>query len=190
MQNINDVRKKVAALQKMNASYVKQIKSLISDMDVSSSIPFISYFTYSLNISHEPERENFCIGSFHIHNLGNKPLVNPYICIKIDSESPFDFSGKYFYKDSKQKVRLNQAWERFNDPKDKHEFWLKPNEKHTLEPSETLTFSNFQVKWIPNSSYIGRINGFLYGDKINEGINALNQISINGNMKAGGDGDE
>ncbi|MBM7573685.1 hypothetical protein [Aquibacillus albus] len=190
MHRVTDVRRKIADWQEMNASYLKEMKKLITEIKGPKDFQVISYFTYSLNIFHEQERENFCLGSYHIQNLGGKPLTNPYICIKVSSDSPFDFSGKYIYKESKQKVRLTNAWERINDPMDKQEFWLKPNDKLTLEPSETLSFSNFQVKWRPNSSYTGSILGFTYGDEINEGINALNQISINGTINKEDEEDE
>ncbi|WP_240468598.1 hypothetical protein [Gracilibacillus sp. YIM 98692] len=182
MDKMNDVRKKMLNWQEMNTSYLKEMKSLVTEIKASKKFQVISYFTYSLNISHEPGRENFCLGSYHIQNIGGEPLTNPYICIKVSSDSVFDFSGKYLYKNSRQTVRLTNAWERLNEPTDKEEFWLKPNDKRTLEPSETVTFPNFQIKWLPEASYSGSIQGFTYGDEITQGINALNQININGKV--------
>ena len=179
---ISEIRKKILEWQDIHSSYLNEVKTLIVENNVAKELNVISYFTYSLNIYHHPGRENFCLGSFHIQNLGELPLTNPYICIKIASDSPFNFSGKYVYKDSKQKMRLTNAWERINDPTDKQEFWLKPTEKLNLEPFETITFPNFQVKWDPDSSYTGTINGFIYGDELEEGMNSFNQISINGTI--------
>ncbi|WP_077624229.1 hypothetical protein [Sediminibacillus massiliensis] len=189
MHTMREVRKKIAALQEMNTSYWKEIRSLVSEMNLENNLQVISYFTYSLSIAHEPKQENFCLGSFHIHNLGTKPLTNPYICIKVSAASPFEFSGKYTYKDSKQTIRMANAWERINDPSEKEEFWLKPTPDHPLEPSETLSFSNFQVKWQPKSSYTGSILGFVYGEEIKEGVNSLNHISINGKVEEGDNDD-
>ena len=51
-----------------------------------------------------------------------------------------------------------------------------------LNPSETLTFSNFQMKWLPESSYAGSIMGFTYGDEAKDGISSFNQINVNGTI--------
>ncbi|MBP2077989.1 hypothetical protein [Oceanobacillus polygoni] len=182
MKKMNEVRQKIVEWQEMNTSYLNEIKSLLSDKKALKDFQVISYFTYSLNLLHKEGNENYCLGSFHIQNVGGRPLTNPYICIKVSSDSPFDFSGKYLYKDSKQKMRLANAWERINDPMDKQEYWLKPVEKNVLNPSETLSFSSFQMKWLPESSYAGSIMGFTYGDEAKDGINSLNQINISGTI--------
>ncbi|WP_085992739.1 hypothetical protein [Oceanobacillus senegalensis] len=182
MERITDIRKKMADWHKMNTSYLNEIKTMVSEIKTANNLHVISYFTYTFHIFHEKGYENLCLGSYHIRNIGQKQLTNPIICIKISPEALFDFSGKYLYKDSKQKVQLSNAWERLNEPTDKQEFWLKPTHKNTLDPSETLTFSNFQVKWLPKSSYKGSIQGFTYGDELQEGMNALNQININGKI--------
>ncbi len=182
MKRTDEIREKFAELQEMNTSYLKEIKSLITEMKAPQNFQVICYFTYSLNVLHERGHENFSLGSFHIQNLGTRPLTNPYICIKLSPDSPFDFSGKYIYKDSKQKMRLTNAWERMNEPLDKQEYWLKPSEKRVLNPSETISFTNFQVKWIPESSYAGSIMGFTYGDEVKDGIGALNQINVSGKL--------
>ncbi|WP_067724769.1 hypothetical protein [Oceanobacillus damuensis] len=187
MKTADNVWEKIVELQEMNTSYLKKIKSLVTEKKALSDFQVICYFTYSLNIFHEQGNENYCLGSFHIQNLGGRPLTNPYICIKISPGSPFDFSGKYLYKDSKQKMRMTDAWERINDPMDKQEYWLKPVEKNVLNPSETLSFSNFQMRWLPESSYAGSIMGFTYGDEEKDGISSLNQINISGTIiKEGG----
>lgn len=180
MKRFEDVKEKIANWNGMNISYLKEIKSLVTDMEGPKRFQIISYFTYSLNIFHEQGRENFCLGSYHIQNVGDKPLTNPYICIKVSPESPFEFSGKYVYKNSRQKMGMANAWERINEATDKHEFWLKPANNYTLESFETLSFENFQVKWLPNTSYAGSIMGFTYGEEISDGMNALNQINIGG----------
>ncbi|WP_339227486.1 hypothetical protein NSQ77_18205 [Oceanobacillus sp. FSL K6-2867] len=182
MNRPNDVREKIDKWQEMNTSYLKEIKSLVTETKALKDFQIISYFTYSVNIFHKPGLENYCLGSFHILNVGGRPLNNPYICIKVSQDSPFEFSGKYLYKDSKQKMRLANAWERINDPMEKQEYWLKPVEKNVLNPSETLSFPNFQMKWLPEPSYAGSIMGFTYGDEAAEGINSLNQINISGTI--------
>lgn len=113
----------------------------------------ISYFTYSLNLAHEMEGENLCLGSYHIRNIGHKTVTNPYICIHLPKDSPFAFTGKYVYPDKFQKVKNPGMWERMNERDNLEQFWLKPLEHQTIQPNESLTFSNFQIKWTPTENY-------------------------------------
>lgn len=154
----------------------------MKEIKAPEKLNIISYFTYYSNIYHKIGAENFCLGSFHIYNIGEKPLTNPYICIKLSPSSCFEFSGKYLHKDTNQKVKLSNSWEKINDPADKQEYWLKPNNLQVLHPLETLSFSDFQIKWSPVSSYAGSILGFAYGDELKEGISALNQINLSGQI--------
>lgn len=180
MNKKNELHKKVSAWNEMNTTYLKQIKSLLTEMEGPKKFQVICYFTYSINIFHEKEKENFTIGSFHIQNVGDKPLTNPIICIKLSPQSPFEFSGKYLYPNSRQRMGMPDAWERINEATEKQEFWLKPVNKQKIEPSETISFSNFQVKWRSDESYTGSIMGFVYGDEIKEGLSSLNEINIGG----------
>jgi hypothetical protein len=189
LEKLKNIQKKLLHLQKINDTYLKDLKSLAKEMQT-KQLKIISYFTYSLNLNHEQEGENFIVGSYHIKNLGCKPLHNPFICIKLGSEVVFDFSGKYFYQDTQQKMKLANAWLRINDADNQEEFWLKPSNQQILNPQETLTFQNFQLKWIPTMSYVGNVTGFTYGDEMEEGMAALNQISISGNVKEEDDHEE
>ncbi|QGH35232.1 hypothetical protein GI584_14765 [Gracilibacillus salitolerans] len=182
MSDQQELQQKLIDWQEEQASYLDQIKGLIQDLGVTEHLKIICYFTFSFQLFHREERENYCIGSFHIQNVGNKPLTNPHIGLKITSNIDFQFSGKYLYHNSKQSQRLSDAWERINEPSDKKEFWLRPIQKQTIEAGETLTFSNFQVKWIPTSKYSGTIQGFTYGNELPDGMNALNQIILNGSV--------
>ncbi|MFQ3545254.1 hypothetical protein Q7A53_14320 [Halobacillus rhizosphaerae] len=183
--NQSDLLQKLIQLQKDNSSSFAQIKEQLSVIKQKKNIHYISYFTYSLNISHSAGQESLCMGSYHILNLGKLPLTNPYICIKTTPDSPFHFSGKYVYKNSKHKMNIAGAWERLNDPKDKEEFWLQPLTRKVIQPNETLSFSNFQLKWTPEKSYAGGLLGFSYCDECKEGITAINQVNLNGNTPDG-----
>lgn len=181
--SIEEVRQLITEWKEMNHSYMKEIKWLASEAKKNVDLRVISYFTYSLNVQHEMGFDNFALGSYHIQNVGEKPLTNLYICLKVSPNNVFDFSGKYVYKDSKQKMKLANAWKRINDPTDKQEFWLKPIQSQALNPTETLSFANFQVKWNPQSSYTGSMMGFTYGDEIEGGMEALNHINISGKVE-------
>lgn len=177
-----DLRQKILDWQKENVSYLEEVKLLIQELKLMKSLQIICYFTASFQISHQKERENYAIGSFHIQNLGSQPLTNPHIGLKITATEDFDFSGKYVYPQSKQAMRLSNAWERINESSDKDEIWLKSIQKQTIEPGETLSFSNFQLKWIPDTDYSGMIDGITYGNELPEGIRSFNQININGKV--------
>ncbi|WP_010097603.1 hypothetical protein [Ornithinibacillus scapharcae] len=171
--------------KKMNRDYIKEINRLVQNINPPNNLQIISYFTHSLNISHTGGFDSFCIGSFHIRNVGTHVLNNPFICIRIESENDFDFSGKYVYQDSIQKKKMSQAWERINDSKEKHEYWLRPNEIQSLDAGSTISFPNFQLKWKSDLSYTFRVNGFVYGDELKEGSNSLNDIHLRGTNERG-----
>lgn len=182
MDNWQVENRKYEEWKQLNSKYKREINNLIRNMKSKKQLQIISYFTHSFNISHTEDFDNFCIGTFHLRNVGTVALNNPFICIRIESEDEFDFSGKYIYQDSLKKNRMTQAWERFNDSKDKHEYWLRPVEKKVLATSDKISFSNFQLKWKPHSAYAFRLNAFVYGDEIKEGQNSLNDIHIKGTV--------
>jgi len=184
--NRKDLETKITQLQHQTKSYVYEIKKLVDELNDSARMNIISYFTYSLNISHDPEQESLCLGTYHVHNMGNQPITNPYLCIKIPEESPFSFSGRYVYENFKQSLKNAGGWERINDKTNQEEFWLKPLGKTSLEPNETISFSNFQIKWLPAESYAGTIMGFTYSDQLKDGIAVINPINLNGTVRLEG----
>ncbi|MCV9885438.1 hypothetical protein [Metabacillus halosaccharovorans] len=179
--NMVELQDKLKQLNKETTFYLNEIKKLISTSFNNNELKLISYFTYTMNISHEKESESLIIGTYHIQNIGDKTINSPYICLKLSPNSPFHFSGKYITKITNLAMKTNDAWERLNNQTDKEEFWLKPIGKKTIEPTQILSFSNFQAKWIPSESYIGSIMGFTYCDEFKEGIPAINQINVSGN---------
>lgn len=178
--NRSEFRQKIRQLERETTAYLNEIKELISKDKQAQNMTVISYFTYSSSISHDSEKESLIIGTYHIHNLGNKPITNPYICIKLSPDSPFMFSGKYISKKTKIPLNAPDAWERMTEQTDKSEYWLRPIGIETIEPDQLLSFPNFQVKWLPKEPYSGSIRGFTYFDEQKEGISAINQINISG----------
>jgi len=182
-QDSNDLEKKIVKLHNQTKSYLNEIKKLIAERDEPNKMNIISYFTYSLNISHDPEQESLCLGSYHVLNMGNQPITNPHIYLKIPIESCFSFSGKYVYGKPKQLSKVADGWERINEKTNKEEFWLKPLDKTSIEPNEKISFSNFQINWAPTESYSGSIIGFTYSDQMKEGVAVINPININGTIR-------
>ncbi|MEK5037682.1 hypothetical protein [Sporosarcina sp. FSL K6-3457] len=178
----NEVEQKLTQLHQQTTSYLEEIKKKIANLNNPNKINIISYFTYSLNISHESEQESLCLGSYHVHNIGSQPITNPYICIKVPEESPFSFSGRYIYENFKQSLKNASEWERINEKTNTEEFWLKPLGNASIEPNETISFSNFQIKWSPTKSYAGSIMGFTYSDQLKDGIAVINPINLNGTI--------
>lgn len=183
MNSIHSLQRKMKEWKSIQSSQWNEMKGLISALETSQSLNIVSFFTYSLNITHAQGYDNYCLGSYHIRNIGTKPLTNPYICIKISDDSILEFSGKYLYRNSQQSIRVANAWERLNESTDKQEFWLRPTHTQVLNPSETLTFPNFQIKWNPEDTYSESIQGFTYGDELSNGQNSLNTIHINGSIQ-------
>ena len=77
---------------------LKTVEKLI----IPDSVNIISYFTSSFNISYNPDEESLCLGSYHIRNIGNQPITNPYLCIKLPEDSPFSSQEGMFMNISHQ----------------------------------------------------------------------------------------
>lgn len=176
----DNVEVKIEELKSQTAAYLSEIRKLVEGLHIPQSVNVISYFTSSLNIAHDTEQDSLCLGTYHIRNIGNQPLTNPYLCIKLPEDSPFFFSGQYVYEHFKQNLRGSASWERINDKTSKEEFWLRPLDKTSIEPNETITFPNFQLKWAHSASYAGSITGITYCDQLQEGIAAINPINLSG----------
>ncbi|MGO4886875.1 hypothetical protein ACJ2A9_03875 [Anaerobacillus sp. MEB173] len=174
------LKKKIKQLNQETASYLKEIKDLLPQINQTHEMNVISYFTYSFSISHEKEKDSLIIATYHLHNLGTTPITNPYICLKLAPESPFSLSGKYIHKNSNLSIRTPEAWQRINDQSNKDEYWLKPIGIQIVEPSQIISFSNFQLTWLPTKSYSGSVMGFSYCDEYGKGIPAINQINVSG----------
>ncbi|AHN23623.1 hypothetical protein [Lysinibacillus varians] len=174
------VQEKIRKLKEQTTLYVDEMKRLVKELDQKKEVSSVSYFTTSLNISYDADQESLCLGSYHIRNIGNQPLTNPYICIKLPDDSPFSFSGRYVYEHFNQNLKVSGSWERIHDTSNKTEFWLKPIGKPTIEPNETISFTNFQIKWSHHLSYAGTITGFTYCDELQDGVLVINPINLNG----------
>jgi hypothetical protein len=175
-----ELQEKIKQYNKETTSYIEEIKKLIIQSQKREELKMISYFTYTTSISHEKETESLIIGSYHIHNFGDKPISNPYICLKLSASSPFLFSGKYTTQKTNLTMQTNDVWERLNGQSEKEEFWLKPIGNEIISPNQIISFSNFQAKWIPTDSYSGSIMGFTYCDEFKDGVPSINQINVSG----------
>lgn len=174
----SDVEMKLTELHKTTQFYLNELKEAVSRQI--SHHECISYFTYALHLSHEQTEESFCLGSFHMLNLGNQPITNPFIDITISEEALFSFHGKFTNNRNTLSPSLTNGWERVNDRSNRHKFRLKPIGITNIPPGETISFSNFQLSWHPQISYSGSMTGTFFSDQHPKGKAALNSINING----------
>ncbi|MEK4627023.1 MAG: hypothetical protein ABS944_11725 [Solibacillus sp.] len=172
------LEEKINELQQQTKYYVLEFKDLLSKLHINKDIQLISYFTSSLNISQSSEEESVCLGSYHIWNIGNVPIINPSITIQLPENSPFTFTGRYVYNHFHQGLKRPNEWLRIKNPDNKDIYSFKPLEKTVLEPNEKITFENFQIKWLSNTPYSGSITGFTYCEQLQEGIPVVNPINL------------
>ncbi|WP_226526800.1 hypothetical protein [Metabacillus niabensis] len=179
--NLLKLQEMVKEHEHKTINYLNEIKKLINESKKDNNdVQLISYFTYSVNISHRLDDENLIIGSYIIHNIGQKQITNPYICLQFTQSHPFQLSGKIISA-KQQNSNITDGWERLNKSSDKDVYFLKPINKNNINPSQMISFQNFQLKWLPSKSYTGNILGYCYSDEFKEGIPAINSISISGN---------
>lgn len=163
---------KIKQLEEQTTSYIAQIQERLARPQL------VSYFTSSMTIAHQAEEENFCLGSYHIWNVGTQPITNPSIYLKLHKQTPFFFSGKYMTSRITQSFQDQLVWQRFNDEKSKEEFWFKPVNETVIAPNEMIIFPHFQLTWSHQKPYSGLIEGWTYCDEIPEGLMVINPLHI------------
>lgn len=175
-----DIESKLRELQATTHAYVNELKETLAKR---ANLPHcISYFTYALQLSHDVEAESFCLGSLHILNNGNQAITNPHVHLVLSENAPFSLSGKFVSSASALSSQFTNGWERINAREDLIEYHLKPIGKNTIQPGETLSFSNFQLTWTPATFYAGSVTSTFFSDQHPDGLPALNSININGSM--------
>ncbi|GKV68949.1 hypothetical protein NCCP2716_14470 [Sporosarcina sp. NCCP-2716] len=172
---------KLKELKRSTSDHILNLKEAIIKLNEEKT-SYISYFTYSFNIAHHLYSDNMCLASYHIKNIGNKPIENPQIILKLSDAGAFSFHGKYINSGSRVPSKLKNGWIRLNDPANSQEFHLKPIEDTIILPGEMLTFSSFQIIWKPSEEYSGSITGYTHVSDMTDGVAALNAINISGTI--------
>lgn len=177
---LQDLENKLKEMEIESLEFQEKIRTQLHNKQQTQMSKPISYFNYSTIIDHENNREHTVIGTFHFHNQTALPLHNPVILLKINSDKPYDFSGKYVLPN---KPLQNEAffWERIeNQQSDRaNEYIFKPVSNETISSNDTFSFSNFQIRFSNEGSGYIHVEGFIYYKERMEGIAALNSISIN-----------
>ncbi|MYL31035.1 MULTISPECIES: hypothetical protein [Halobacillus] len=167
-------------LKKQQEARIQDIREKINAWKAGQREAVICFFTHSIHISHDTDQECMMIASFHIRNLSHQKMHDPYICLKMSEDAPFQFSGKYVHKEQAGKMKAAGAWVRMDEQQKKNEFWLKPLDHTGIEPGGSLTFANFQLKWKHETSYAASVHGYAYGKGWESGVPSLNQMSASG----------
>jgi hypothetical protein len=79
------------------------------------------------------------------------------------------------------RVPQGLAWERIEEDESDpiKEYWLRPVSTKVLRSGDSLSFSNFQVNIERKKGFAFSIEGYIYWEENQDGISALNSISIN-----------
>ncbi|MCD5325535.1 MULTISPECIES: hypothetical protein [Pontibacillus] len=148
----------------------------------------IPYFSHTVRIPQKDDESHIhIIGSFSIQNKGSLPLRSPHICLKLNTTDSSSFTGRISpveMVDQGYSPVPMQTWNYLNEDAqrlvdEKGEYWLAPLNVNELSGGTSLSFANFQVK-VDRTEHKGpfKIEGFVYGKEIKEGLPALNKINL------------
>lgn len=161
---------------------LNQMKEALEQVRHNQQTKFIitPYFSYT-TISSKNSGHILLLVSFIIHNVNE---TNPYICIKFSPNVINSFSAKIGSKevaDQDFNPDAFETWHYINDEAKERvhdcEYWLQPLAIQQLEQEQELIF-NFQVT-LPSIQNF-KIEGYLYGDELKDGIESLNKIRLIG----------
>ncbi|MDC3421346.1 hypothetical protein NC661_13300 [Aquibacillus koreensis] len=171
-----ELREKLLELNNQTTNFISELKQqLVTDVP---SLSLLSYFTHSINLTGKEHEESFLIGGFHIKNLSPNTFKNIYICLKIDTENQYHFSGKFRNMSSSNNNEMPVTWIRFDNSNDEKEIWFKLADNKQLDPYESISFSDMQVTWGNDEAFTCSIVGFVYTEREVDGITSLNSINL------------
>lgn len=149
----------------------------------------LAWFNYAVMLPDmdEVESELTVIGNLIVKNTGSKILNDPMICIRTKPTQEVRLGGKI---GSEKHTALMvdgpnvESWHYFHDnwkekTKETGEHWLKPNQFKQLEPDKSISFAHELRILTTNREKFLMVEGFFYCEEINNGISALNKITIN-----------
>ncbi|KMK77313.1 hypothetical protein [Alkalihalobacillus pseudalcaliphilus] len=150
-----------------------------------------SYFSYSIMIPKDDDTITLK-GHFIVKNTGTNPLHNPIICLVFNQPKYSNLTGKISHpKQRDLNVYLMddnlivQSWsfvenQSRKEAKKSGHYWLQPNDLEVLKPNETISFSDFEIEILKGHELPNFVvDGFIYGQEIQDGMQANNQIICN-----------
>lgn len=197
--NIDNYEKKISQLEdqllQMEVELEeekKQKEELVKlkpkDVPIEPVYSFQGHFTYSTILPSNDEDTISIIGNFMIRNIGNQPLHDLIVCLRISPKEAGKLSGKIIMNKNKKNVNIDSnilQWEFLHENwietvRETGEYWIRPAGINELSESETIAFSGFEVKIKkPENQNSVMIDGFVYCKEIPNGVHALNNILLN-----------
>ncbi len=179
------IEEKLQVLEMQRESYIAKVKQAVDDnhmMQLSEPAQegeLLAYFSHSCNLAVQDGQDHIILGSLMIHNSTTKPIEQLSISIMIETESVYQFSGKYVMgKGNKQKQSLPINWERITEVDDKHTYWFKWIGDQPIAPFSKVKFADFTISMQNEGHFYCKVNGFLYTPKKIKGMQVGNVISV------------
>jgi hypothetical protein len=189
--HVDQYEKKIAMLENQLLSYEvaleeekKQMEALKKNLSLppkeSPLLNVRAFFNYSLILPEEKDEDVLVIGDFVIDNIGNTPLHETIVCIRLNPPEEAKLSGKIAINPWKNDESFNTEWTFASDDwrekiKTNGEYWIKPLQHTTLMPNEQLRFQNFEIR----TKQTVVVEGFVYCKEIPKGTSSMNNIIIN-----------
>ncbi|GAA5416426.1 hypothetical protein Pryu01_01461 [Paraliobacillus ryukyuensis] len=185
MTRLSKIEEKLEELDLQREAYISKIKRIMDNNKQSEQpIPeqyesVVAFFSYSCNLTEQADEDNVIIGSLAIHNFTFDPIEQLSVCLVIETDDNYQFSGKYV-TNNKQQNNQNIAanWERITDTDEQNMYWFQWVGKQPIEPFTSVAFSDFTVSWPVERSFFCSIKGFIYSENHTTGLEAMNTVSL------------
>lgn len=183
MSESERLQNKMLEWDKQSETYLrkieKELEQLYGRVLPTKTNDLLAYYTYSFNMTYRDGEENLVIGNLHVQNTTSEIVSNLSICLLIQTTDVYQFSGKYTTVESGSQSKSDAVyWKRIDVDEEEGTYWFRLMENKTIAPSETISFSDFSIAWEQGKKFSCRVNGFVYTEKDEEGIPALNAINI------------
>ncbi|WP_416151230.1 hypothetical protein ACM26V_09770 [Salipaludibacillus sp. HK11] len=189
-KRLNEVyKKKIEFYENTDPSEKETVKTDYS----TKSEPLTSltaYFNYSVFLPEveEADQETLIVGNFHIINTGHVELTEPFIGLRITPANRATISGKISLQETPDTDTAlhtsNEEWHYMHSNwkekiRKQGEYWLSPVHCQKLNPGETLSFTNFDLRLKKRKLDENvKIEGVCFSSELTEGIAAINHISF------------
>jgi predicted nucleic acid-binding Zn-ribbon protein len=142
----------------------------------------IPYFDYSMIL----DDKKSCIvrGHFHIENVGDESLTNPYICFRFYPLDASTLKGKIISIEQAEQTHSNGSapqWVYVDDDwgeeaKERGEIWLRPYENTQIEANEKISLNDLQIPIKQHFDEKVIVEAFVYFQNDQYRVKAANQI--------------
>lgn len=179
-------KSRVKSLEKRSSAQRTQVQPFQNTAEtVRVGQKVLAYFDYSLVLYEQ--NEAIIRGNFHIENVGEQPLRNPYLCFRFYPLDASTLKGKIIsIEQAEQKgdqpssrpqwVYMDDQWA--EEAKERGEIWVRPFEDVGLNPNETVTLPDFQIPVKKHVDENVMIEGFVFFQNEQYKAKASNQILI------------